>query len=114
MEPEPTLAQQKIYDDIPLCFCLEFLKYSKKEIDTFLHLHAQKLLGIQLHKANLESSYCILLVFQTRKYEHHQVLKIMVKHSSFSYREPTWTCQPKKKNKVYRIWDKWINHFIKN
>ena len=73
-----------------MCFCLEFLKYSKKEIDAFLFLHAQKLLGIQLHKANLESSYCILLVFQTRKYEHHQVLKIMVKHSSFSYREPTW------------------------
>ena len=24
------------------------------------------------------------------------------------------TCQPKKKNKVYRIRDKWINHYIKN
>ena len=81
--PEPTLAQQKKYDDIPSCFCLEFLKYGKKEIDAFLFLHAQKLVGIQRHKANLESNYCFLLVFQTRKYEH-QVLKLMVKHSSFS------------------------------
>ena len=54
------------------------------------YFYTHKNVGVQLHTANLESSYCILLVFQTRKYEHHQVLKIMVKHSSFSYREPTW------------------------